>query len=680
MVVGPNPSCPSYKAWRGVSAHNARRAREESTSPRFLSKQMVVVPEDLRGVLLRFNPPASPTGAPEDPAPADATKPWDAGSGPATAAAGASSAAAPPLAKESTGGSSRGSSTGGRPDLDKALADLVGGDEATWLAATTAVRKALSAPAPANEGAIGAVIDRGALPRLIQLLDRADKPQLRLEATWALCNMAAGTSEQCRAVVRAGVLPPAIKLLESGDAELRDQAAWLLGNIAGDEADVRDEVVKAGAVPPLLAAIRAETSAGALKQQIWFLGNIVRKKGCDRAVMRSILPTLAYLGAAAAGRAGLDSEAGSAVSDRASACAATVLGNDTVVGDLMWAASYAADELVEALVEAAPDLVRAAAAVVNAAAPSPEALMPAIRLLGNLASGEKEATQAVIDSGVLTGGYTALLSRGSVRASIQKEVAWTLSNIAAGTADQARAVEEAGLLPVLVRLYDLQGDPSVHAEASFALAGLASTHEDLAIEVLEAGGVAPLSKFLRTYWGKAAAKGKGRPSDASATAAAEGLYVIAKAASKGGSLVGRANPALAAFLRAGVYRSIEEVADEGALPDQAAKWVAKILREYKEPPKEGEEGEDEEAQAEDPAAAEAEATDEEEGGELPPPASTFVKPEGGDEGGGASTGEGPGEGPEEVDGGGGGDSAGAGAGVGTGEASGEGAEPTGEDA
>lgn len=46
---------------------------------------------------------------------------------------------------------------------------------------------------------------------------------MQLEAAWALCNVASGTSQQCGEVVAAGALPAVLPLLSSPRPELREQ-------------------------------------------------------------------------------------------------------------------------------------------------------------------------------------------------------------------------------------------------------------------------------------------------------------------------------------------------------------------------------------------------------------------------------------------------------------------------
>ena len=73
---------------------------------------------------------------------------------------------------------------------------------------------------------VNKVIHAGLVPTLVSKLD--DKLlQMRLEACWALTNIASGTSEQSYAVFKAGALPKMVRLLNEDDDELVDQVLKL---------------------------------------------------------------------------------------------------------------------------------------------------------------------------------------------------------------------------------------------------------------------------------------------------------------------------------------------------------------------------------------------------------------------------------------------------------------------
>lgn len=69
-------------------------------------------------------------------------------------------------------------------------------------------------------------------------------------------------------------------------------------------------------------------------------------------------------------------------------------------------------------------------------------LVPALRTVGNIVTGDDMQTQVIISCGALT--CLLHLLKTAQKKSIKKEACWTISNITAGTKEQIQAVIDAG--------------------------------------------------------------------------------------------------------------------------------------------------------------------------------------------------------------------------------------------
>lgn len=266
---------------------------------------------------------------------------------------------------------------------------------------------------------IDEVIALGLLPALVQMLGHHSS-KLQFESAWCLTNIASGSTAQCAAVVEHKAIPPLVRLLSSGSLEVSEQAAWALGNVAGDCSNLRDVVLSHGALEQLISLIQNAASLGhlvPLRNACWALSNLLRGKPApDHSYVVAAFPVLARL---------------------------LLLDDTDLLVDVCWAVSSvsdSSDDLISLLLgyKCVPRLVE----LLQSGGEPLEA--PALRALCNIVSGSDAATQAVLEAGFLE-QLPRLLS--SPRAQIRKEGCWAVSNIAAGTPEQASLLLQGSLMP-----------------------------------------------------------------------------------------------------------------------------------------------------------------------------------------------------------------------------------------
>ncbi|PIN04639.1 Karyopherin (importin) alpha [Handroanthus impetiginosus] len=357
------------------------------------------------------------------------------------------------------------------PQLDKKLESLpavVAGvwsdDGALQLEATTQFRKLLSIE---RNPPIEEVIKSGVVPRFVEFLARDDYPQLQFEAAWALTNIASGTSEHTKVVIDHGAVPIFVRLLSSSSDDVREQAVWALGNVAGDSPKCRDLVLSYGALMPLLGQFNDQAKLSMLRNATWTLSNFCRGKPQPHfEQVKPALPALAHL---------------------------IHTNDEEVLTDACWALSYLSDgtnDKIQAVIEAGvcPHLVELLLH------PSPSVLIPALRTVGNIVTGDDIQTQVIIDNRALVCLLNLLTQ--NYKKSIKKEACWTISNITAGNRDQIQAVIDAGIISPLVVLLQ-NAEFEIKKEAAWAISNATSggTNDQIKFLVHE-GCIKPLCDLL----------------------------------------------------------------------------------------------------------------------------------------------------------------------------------------
>jgi importin subunit alpha-1 len=127
---------------------------------------------------------------------------------------------------------------------------LIGQNKDEQLKSVTKFRKLLSTNN--NKIPIDEVIESGAVPRIIELMQKNKDTYFLIESTWVLTNIASGSLAQSKCIIESDGIPILIELLNSTSEELQDQAVWAFANLAGNNSEIRDLIINNNIISPLM--------------------------------------------------------------------------------------------------------------------------------------------------------------------------------------------------------------------------------------------------------------------------------------------------------------------------------------------------------------------------------------------------------------------------------------------
>ncbi|AFP65451.1 importin alpha (nucleomorph) [Chroomonas mesostigmatica CCMP1168] len=347
-------------------------------------------------------------------------------------------------------------------DFVKLYKLLTSGDFKEKLNSTIKIRRFLSKKNPS----IDEIIKAGMIPIFISFLKDDAEPLLQFEAAWIITNVASGSSEQTIALVNEGVIEPLINLLENPKSAMKEQCAWALGNIAGDSPQCREKLLELDIIGPLLRQMNSPNRLEFLRNLTWTLSNLCRGKIIKKTNFAvTILPILKKF----------------------------IFSEDTIIlSDVCWALSYLSDgsrERIQLVIDLG--IVQRIVELLMHSRISIQT--PALRILGNIATGDNLQTQVVINCGILPCLLTLL---NSSHKQIKREACWTISNITAGNSDQIQSVINGNIIPTLIYIMK-NSENDVKNEAVWAISNAATGATAKQIEYLvKKDCIAPMIDLL----------------------------------------------------------------------------------------------------------------------------------------------------------------------------------------
>ena len=265
------------------------------------------------------------------------------------------------------------------------------------------------------------MIEHGLVSEFISLLD-SEYPEFQYQALFCLINISYGTTDQSSSILNQGGLPKILTLITSSIEEIQDLAIWLLGNLAGDSIDLRDQIVEKGGYAMLNYVFTTTKIPHILKRCIWAFVSFFRyEKPLSFQLTMNTLEYIIY----AIHHYPLDQE-------------------------MMSQAIFAVSLISDAYHQSIPIIIESdilPIVLTHLEIPDIQIQVTSLRLLGNIAAGNANQTQVLLDIGLLP-HLKNLIKCDNIK--VRKEVAWILSNIAAGTEKQAETLVAQGFSPILV--------------------------------------------------------------------------------------------------------------------------------------------------------------------------------------------------------------------------------------
>lgn len=200
---------------------------------------------------------------------------------------------------------------------------------------------------------------------------------------------------------------------------MAEQAVWALANIAGDIDEYRKMILEQDGFSQIIAVMeRNPDKLSVLKNCIWCLSNLCRNQNRIPGLFDYIQPHLLFLQNL------------------------FKWDNVNVLPDICWAFAFLTNSNPEQK-KTVIEYIDANKLMMLIRCNKPSIQYPALRIAGNIVSGDENDTQRMLDAGLLN-VIAEIYPRASE--SWKKEILWIISNVTAGTPKQINMVMKMGFI------------------------------------------------------------------------------------------------------------------------------------------------------------------------------------------------------------------------------------------
>ena len=305
------------------------------------------------------------------------------------------------------------------------------------------IRKLLLLPSPP----IQELLNVGIIKELIPLLDNSPS-EFQYETLWCLTMFSSGSSDQVNMIVSKGLIPKIVKFLDSQIEELKCQAIIIIGNLANDSGKIRDTLIKEKGFDKIITILSSTNQNILIRNCTWAISCFFKVRPIPpyNLVKKSI---------------------------KMIARAIVILPRDTeFLTEAFFMLSYITEHYKEAVndlfdLDIIPNVIKCLDIDVQ------YIQLSCLRVIGNIASGNANQTQKLIDWNIFDYLKKTILNQKNM---IRKESAWIISNIAAGTQKQIEMIISADFLPILEHVIQVD-ELEIKTECIWAVCNLTSVEK-----------------------------------------------------------------------------------------------------------------------------------------------------------------------------------------------------------